>query len=115
MATEIQLLCIKLADVSRELSFELATKLGSNPIGLVMVEPQQPVVKVKNPKRVLAGQISAAKRAIRKAEEEAREAKIAELARMAEEILEEESESDSDEPEPDSESDYESAESDTDE
>ena len=99
MATELQLLILKFTQLSHEIAVELANEFSTKPAtksGLVVLDAQQPPVKVKNPKRVLAGQMNAAKRALRKAEEAEqaqRDAEIAELARMAEEILEE-SESD---------------------
>jgi hypothetical protein len=92
MATELQLLLIKFTQLSHEIAFEMASTIGkvqTTPELVVMEAP----VKVKNPKRVLAGQMNAVKRALRKAEEE----EIEELARQAAEIMEEsESESESD-------------------
>jgi hypothetical protein len=97
MATELQLLLINFTQLTHEVAFEMAStigKSGSNQTEFIVLEAP---VKVKNPKRVLAGQVSAVKRALRKAEEE----EIEELARQAAEIMDSEDESES-------ESDYES-------
>jgi hypothetical protein len=108
MATELQLLLIKFTQLDHEVSFEMASEVGKinqGQTGYIVMD--EPVVKAKNPNRVLGGQVGAVKRALKKAE-------IEELARQAAEIMAEESEYE-DESESESESEYESASSDSDE